>query len=77
MDKKEFVRKIWQIVYSDEEERRNLIELWWTQIENDKESFPLEAEVMPNEVLDGGLTEEEQDFMEMIIECKSQEHSTR
>lgn len=59
MDKKEFVRKIWQIVYSDEEERRNLIELWWTQIENDKESFPLEAEVMPNEVLDGGLTEEE------------------
>lgn len=27
----------------------------------------VELPVMPNEVLDGGLTEEEQEFMEMII----------
>lgn len=27
----------------------------------------VEKPVMPNEVLDGGLTEEEQEFMEMII----------
>lgn len=49
--------------YMDEEDFKIAILEW----ESAKTVSRVELPVMPNEVVDGGLTEEEQEFMEMII----------
>lgn len=47
-----------------------LLKETWHFILSDHDISRVEAVVMPNEVVAGGLTEEEQEFMEMMFDCE-------